>query len=409
MRTNGERLIQRLKDLSKIGATQEGGVTRLALSSDDSEARALVIQWSRDRGFHCRRDAIGNLFISRVGTEPDLPPIMTGSHLDTQRNGGNFDGIYGVIAGLEVLESLADAEILTRHTIELAIWNNEEGVRFAPVTMGSGVWGGQLDIATILAHKDRDGISVRQALAQDGRSVLLPETGKLGWPFHCYIEAHIEQGPVLELADLPIGVVTGIQGTRQFSFRLLGEAAHAGTTPISVRKDAFLAATELHQRLRDIADVGDPDIRFTVGTFSLWPGTPNTVPGEAIFTVDFRSPDADKLRDRGDRILSTATDTIEVQQLIHSEPVAFDTIVQSCISRAAVSLGLDQMALLSGATHDARNVAHLGPTAMIFVPSRDGISHNPREWTDPAHLIQGCDLLAKSLLQMDATVFSSST
>lgn len=406
MKTNGERLIQRLQDLAKIGTTKDGGVTRLALSSEDSEARALVIQWASARGFQCSRDAMGNLFVSRPGTEPDLPPIMTGSHLDTQRNGGNFDGIYGVIAGLEVLESLDDADLRTRHTIELAIWNNEEGVRFAPVTMGSGVWGGQLQVEKILAHMDSGGVSVEQALAEDSALVPVPETAEFGWPFHCYVEAHIEQGPVLEHADLPIGVVTGIQGTRQFRFRLSGEAAHAGTTPMNIRKDAFLAAVELHQQLREIADVNDPDIRFTVGTFSAWPGTPNTVPGEATFTVDFRSPDADKLRERGDRMLATANNAIEVSQLIHSEPVAFDPTVRDCVARATASLGLDQMALLSGATHDARNVAHLGPTGMIFVPSRDGVSHNPREWTEPEQLVQGCDVLALSLLELDRTTFS---
>lgn len=406
MRINGERLIGRLRDLAKIGATRDGGVTRLALSTEDSEARALVIRWASDRGFQCRRDAMGNLFVSRPGTEPYLPPIMTGSHLDTQRNGGNFDGIYGVVAGFEVLESLADAERQTRHTIELAIWNNEEGVRFAPVTMGSGVWGGQLQIETILAHTDGDGVSVEQALAEDSLMVPALKTAELGWSFHGYIEAHIEQGPVLERANLPIGVVTGIQGTRQFRFRISGDAAHAGTTPMDVRKDAFLAAVELHQRLREIADVNDTDVRFTVGTFSVWPGTPNTVPGAATFTVDFRSPDADKLRERGDRMLATASDAIEVTQLIHSEPVAFDETVRACVSRSAASLNLGQMDLLSGATHDARNVAHLGPTGMIFVPSRDGVSHNPREWTDPAHLAQGCEVLAHALLDLDRTAFS---
>lgn len=405
MRIDGDRLAGRLRELSQIGATPQGGVTRLALTTEDSAARALVLQWCTARGFTWRRDAIGNLFIRRAG-RGDLPPILTGSHLDTQRNGGNYDGIYGVLAGLEVLESLADTSASTAHPFELVIWNNEEGVRFSPVTMGSAVYGGQLSLDEVLGYVDGEGCSVAQALAADA-AILPPAPAITPQPgFAAYVELHIEQGPVLEARDVAIGVVTGIQGTRQFAVHVPGRAAHAGTTPATERDDAFLKALSLHERLRNLSKPDDPDVRFTVGRFVVAPGTPNTVPGAVDFTIDLRHPDAEVLIQRGDAMMhAVATEPCfagcTVKQMIHSPPVAFDEAICSEIADAAQARGHSTMRILSGATHDARNVAHLGSTGMIFVPSRDGISHNPAEWTAPDQITAGCQVLADTLLALD--------
>lgn len=404
MRILPERLVDRLDTLARIGATPQGGVTRLALSAEDSAARAILLQWCAARGLTWRRDAIGNLFIRREGST-NAAPIQTGSHLDTQRNGGNFDGIYGVLAGLEVLESLSDADITTIHPFELVVWTNEEGVRFPPVTMGSSVHGGQLQLNEVLAYVDAQGRTVAQALADDGSLLPPPTSASCDGGVAAYVELHIEQGPVLEARGVTIGIVTGIQGTRQFSVHVPGRAAHAGTTPASERDDAFLKALALHEVLRTLSEPGDPDVRFTVGRFLVAPGTPNTVPGAVDFTVDLRHPNPRVLGERGDAMLRAAEvsrfEGCLIQQMIHSPPVTFDEGVCSIITAAAQARNFPAMRILSGATHDARNVAHLGPTGMIFVPSHNGISHNPAEWTNPADIAAGCEVLADTLLALD--------
>lgn len=404
MRIDAERLAQRLGALSRIGATPQGGVTRLALSAEDCAARAMVLEWCTARGMVWRRDEIGNLFVRRAGTSRALP-LLTGSHLDTQRNGGNYDGIYGVLAGLEVLESLTDADVATRHPFELVVWNNEEGVRYAPVTMGSSVYGGQLALQDVLGYADAGGVTVADALAAD--AAVLPTPNGTGEPgFSAYVELHIEQGPVLEAREATIGVVTGVQGTRQFVAKVPGRAAHAGTTPASERDDAFLKALALHAQLQALSEPDDTDVRFTVGRFAASPGTPNTVPGAVEFTIDLRHPDADVLTARGDAMLRVVEEDARfagctLNQTIHSPPVAFDGAICKIIADAARKRDYCAMRLLSGATHDARNVAHLAPTGMIFVPSKDGVSHNPAEWTDPDQIAAGCQILADTLLALD--------
>ncbi|MGE0045180.1 MAG: M20 family metallo-hydrolase [Hyphomonadaceae bacterium] len=406
MNINGARLNERLTALSRIGATPDGGVTRLALSLEDRQARALLLGWALARGFEVGRDVAGNLFIARRGTNSGLPPLMTGSHLDTQRNGGNFDGIYGVVAGLEVIESLEDANVRTNADFVVTIWNNEEGVRYGPVTMGSSIWSGKLRLDDLITEVDSDGVSLGAALEQDRAELFELAAWPLQSPFQFYVELHIEQGPVLDAADTPIGVVTGIQGVRQFLFKVQGEAAHAGTTPMAARKDAFSAALELCERLKEIAVVSDPAVRFTIGRFVVSPGAPNTIPAEVTFTVDFRSPDTKTLRERGAAMLAAAGEVwgpclAEVKEFIHSEPVSFDAEVMAAIRSAAVASDLAFLELPSGATHDALHVARIGAAGMIFVPSRDGVSHNPREWTDPGHLTAGCQVLASAMRSLD--------
>lgn len=403
MKINGSRMLERLDRLAQIGAAPAGGVTRLALTDDDTKARRLVIGWAQARGFVPHVDPVGNVFLRRVGTDANAPPVITGSHLDTQISGGNLDGIYGVLAGLEVVESLEDSNQRTRHPIDVVIWNNEEGVRFAPVTMGSSVYGGTLDLQQVLEHRDADGVSVRSALHDSG---LLEELRprRLGERFHASVELHIEQGPVLEQAGRRIGVVTAVQGVRQFEFVVSGEAAHAGTTPRAMRRDAFVTAVQLYQRLAEMADAGGPDLRFTVGRMQVYPGAPNTVPSRVSFTVDLRHPDAAELAARAAAIASIVDQEFQkscaVRALIDSPPVTFDAKIVDLIHAQARDLQLDGMPMVSGATHDSARIAHLGPTAMIFVPSRDGISHNPREWTAPDQLVTGCELLGNTLEQL---------
>lgn len=408
MRINADRLLARLARLSEIGSTPEGGVTRLALSADDIAARALVLSWAEKRGFAGSRDAAGNIFLTRPGDAPERLPVMTGSHLDTQRNGGNLDGIYGVVAGLEVLETFEDQGVCTQSPLRLAIWNNEEGVRFSPVTMGSAVWSGKLGLEALQHQADRDGTTLAQALAQDRLGFANLAEAPLGEDFAHYVELHIEQGPVLEGLGMPLGAVTGIQGVRQFTVEAIGRAAHAGTTPPAMRQDAFLAALALHRQLAALIRDAGENILLTVGRFELSPGTPNTVPSIAAFSIDLRCNDAALLEVAGNAILALSGHEVErcavhIAELIHSSPVTFDPAIIASIEAAAATEGLAIARLPSGATHDAVNTARLGPTGMIFVPSRGGISHNPAEWTDPVQLAAGCQVLARTLLDLDST------
>lgn len=395
---NRDRLLSRLEALSRIGRTQSGGVTRLALSPEDTAARRQVIDWASSRGFKARIDPIGNIFIGRVDENAAHASVLTGSHLDTQIDGGHFDGIYGVVAGLEVLESLDENGQMTRRPLELVIWNNEEGVRFAPVTMGSGVFCGRLSLEDIRGHTDASGISVGDAIATCRKGLGQLGDVPLGRKFSAYVEAHIEQGPVLESLGKQIGVVTGIQGVRQMSLTLQGEAAHAGTTPLKDRRDAFVEAVALYTRLRNLAQVEDPMVRFTVGRMVVLPGAPNTIPSEATFSVDFRHPDAAVLQERGDAFVQAAhAAKARVRELIHNPPVAFDSAIIEAVRNATSRLGFTAENMMSGATHDAANVARMGPTGMVFVPSREGISHSPRESTDPDDLVRGANVLAATL------------
>jgi len=394
---DGDRMMGRLDALARIGRTPRGGVTRLALSSEDTAARRQVIDWAAGRGFVARMDPIGNIFIRRAAASQGLLPVLTGSHLDTQIDGGNFDGIYGVIAGLEVLESFEDRGHHTRSPLELVIWNNEEGVRFPPVTMGSSVFAGRFPLAEVLNYQDASGVTVAEALTAS-RSSLGVADAPLGELFSAYVEAHIEQGPVLESKHRQIGIVTGIQGVRQMVITLTGEAAHAGTTPMGIRQDALVDAIALYARLREIARTDDPMVRFTVGRMTVLPGAPNTIPAEASFTVDLRHPEPQVLQDRGDEIVAAAIEAkATVREIINNPPVQFDSLVIKAIRRATDELEIVGEPIMSGATHDAANVARQGPAGMIFVPSRAGVSHSPRESTSAEDLIRGANVLASTL------------
>ncbi|MFM0093045.1 M20 family metallo-hydrolase [Paraburkholderia sediminicola] len=400
---NGPRLLDRHRAMAQIGATANGGVNRQALTPEDTEGRRLLLQWATARGYTASIDPIGNLFIRRPGVRSSLSPVMTGSHLDSQPTGGKFDGVFGVLAGLEVLETLDDHNVATARPVELVVWMNEEGSRFAPVTMGSAVAAGAVPLERVLATQDTKGMTVSEALAQQISQLPPLESRPLGAQGFAYIEAHIEQGPVLEGARCDIGVVSAIQGLHLYQVEVLGFAAHAGTTPSKHRKDALVAANALIARIR--SEVADPlDIlRFTVGRFEVAPGSPHVVPGKVTFSIDLRHPDPEHLLRTGDRILEICSGEIEhcsisAKALLRSSPVLFDERLVSAVLNAAENRGFAHMSMVSGATHDAKYMADRTPTAMIFVPSEKGISHNELEHTEDEDLCAGTQILCDALL-----------
>jgi len=402
---NSDRLWQRHMDMAKIGATGRGGVNRQALTQEDAQARALLIHWARERGFTASVDAFGNLFIHRSGSDSSASPVVTGSHLDSQPTGGNFDGVFGVLAGFEVLEALEDANITTRRPIEVAVWTNEEGSRFQPPMMGSAVFTGALSLDAALETVDRGGVSVAQALGETMKAMQGTGQRDFRFPMHVYVEAHIEQGPVLERAGNTIGVVTGIQGLRWFTVEVRGEEAHAGTTPRQSRKDALSAAvrmvTALEELTRDETDV----VRFTVGRFEVYPNSPNIVPGRVVFTIDIRHPEDETLSCLADQVESicrmhTGGCGVTVTGTLNSPTTVFDSSVVDVVRQAARRMNLPHMDIVSGAGHDAKRIADLYPTGMIFVPCERGISHSEVENASPADLAAGTRVLAEVLAEL---------
>jgi N-carbamoyl-L-amino-acid hydrolase len=404
---NGERLWQSLMALAQLGATDKGGVCRLALTDLDRQARELVVRWVREAGCSVRVDLVGNIFARRAGRDPARPAIATGSHIDTQPTGGKFDGNYGVLAGLEVVRTLNDIGLQTEAPIEVCIWTNEEGSRFVPVMMGSGVWAGAFPLEHALAARDRDGISVGDALASIGFAGGSPAAVADGAPvFGAYFEAHIEQGPVLEDAEVTIGAVTGALGQRWYDVTVTGMEAHAGPTPMRLRKDALFAATHLMQDVIAIALEEQPHGRGTVGAVDVFPNSRNVIPGRVRFSVDFRHATDDGLA-RMDAALRAAAAAAaqrfalraDVEQVVYFEPVAFAPPLVDAVRVGAQRFGLSCIDIVSGAGHDAVYVARHAPTAMIFVPCKDGISHNEIEDARPEHLTAGANVLLHAMLE----------
>ena len=402
LRINGDRLWASLMELAKIGATDKGGVCRLTLTDLDKQGRDLVTGWAREAGMSVVIDKIGNGFMRRPGRNNALPPIMTGSHIDTQPTGGKFDGNYGVLAGLEVVRSLNDAGVQTEAPIEVVVWTNEEGSRFVPVMMGSGVYVGAFTLEHALAQCDAQGISVGQAL-QDihyaGPVVGTPDVG-------AYFEAHIEQGPVLETADCVIGVVQGALGQRWYDVVVQGMEAHAGPTPMALRRDALLAASELVLEVNRIALDRAPHARGTVGSLEVYPNSRNVIPGRVSMSVDLRAGDDAVLLDMDADLRRTCARmaqargvTIDVQEVVYFPPQPFTPDLVEDIRSGAKVLGFSAMDVVSGAGHDAVYLARVAPTAMIFVPCADGISHNEIEDAKPEHLEAGCNVLLQAMLR----------
>jgi N-carbamoyl-L-amino-acid hydrolase len=402
---DGDRLWRRHLELARIGATARGGVNRQALSPEDGMARAMLLGWADARGFAGSVDPIGNLFIRRPGRDRSAAPVVTGSHLDTQPTGGKFDGAYGVLAGLEALEAMSDRGLATRRPIDLVVWTNEEGSRFQPTTMGSAVFAGALELDHALSATDAAGISVRNALARTLSAAPVEGRRPLGFPIAAYIEAHIEQGPILEATHNVIGAVTGIQGLRWFTAEVLGQAAHAGTTPRHKRRVAFSAAVCMIAALERLMLDDTDTVRFTVGHVEVAPNSPNTIPARAVFTIDFRHPDAMALANLGDQVEAICRSNakgceVNVRETIRSEPATFSSDIVSAVASAAGRLGLPHMDIASGATHDAKFMAGRCPTGMIFIPCRDGLSHVEEEEASPEHVAAGARVLAEILVEL---------
>ena len=396
MKINGQRLWQSLMDLAEIGATPKGGVCRLALTDRDREGRDVVCMWLREAGCTISIDAIGNIFARRAGRRNDLPPVVAGSHIDTQPSGGKFDGNYGVLAVLEVMRTLNDFRIETERPLEAAIWTNEEGTRFTPVMMGSGVFAGVFSLEHALSQKDIDGKSVGDELRRIGYA---GETD-VRRPISAYFEAHIEQGPILDDTGNTIGVVTGALGLRWYDVVVTGQDAHAGPTPMRLRKDALLVAAEIVAEVNRIALAHQPDGRGTVGFFQVRPNSRNVVPGEVRLSVDLRHADnagldtmEAELRAVCIRIEERSGLTIGMNCVTDYPPLAFDAGLIAAVRTSTERLGYHHMDIVSGAGHDACYVARVAPTAMIFVPCEAGISHNEVENADPLHLEAGANVL----------------
>lgn len=400
-----DRLWRRLMEMAAIGARTDGGVNRQALSAEDARARQLMVAWAEELGLEPSTDEIGNLYLRLAGSDRHADPVLTGSHLDSQPSGGKFDGAYGVIAGVEALEAIARAGIETRRPIEVVAWTNEEGSRFQPGAMGSAVFAGDMDLPSLLPITDRAGISVETALRETVAATPGITTRQAGFPLAGYLEAHIEQGPRLEAEGLTIGVVTAIQGSRWYTIEVGGEEAHAGTTPLAKRKDALKAAVAMVGALQEaMADPTDT-VRFTVGRFEVGPGSPNTVPGHVLFTIDFRHPEMatiERLTGQIEPICQANAQGCAVTVALNSDtpPVAFGQDVIDTVRRHTDNLALGHMDMPSGAGHDAMHIAKLCPTGMIFVPCERGISHNPAENATPEDLAAGARVLAAALVDL---------
>ena len=407
LRINGERLWASLMELAKIGATQKGGVCRLTLTDLDKQGRDLVLGWARDAGMEITIDKIGNGFMRRPGRNNSLPPIVTGSHIDTQPTGGKFDGNYGVLAGLEVVRTLNDHGIETEAPIEVAFWTNEEGSRFVPVMMGSGVFAKAFTLEHAYAATDTEGKSVKGELERIGY-IGTQEPGE--HPIGAYFETHIEQGPVLEDNDVTIGVVSGVLGIRWFDCTVTGMEAHAGPTPMALRKDAMQVSARIMQEVVAAALHHTPHGRGTVGMVQVFPNSRNVIPGRVKFSIDLRNATDALVDQMADEVKAFAAKAAQESgldvkiELVSSYPAQiFHSDCVDAVGRAAKQLGYSNMPAVSGAGHDAVYMAKLAPSGMIFIPCKDGISHNEIEDAKPEHITAGCNVLLHAMLERAGT------
>lgn len=407
LRINGDRLWDSLMELAQIGATPKGGVCRLTLTDLDKQGRDLVTRWAREAGMTVTIDKIGNGFMRRPGRNNSLPPIMTGSHIDTQPTGGKFDGNYGVLAGIEVVRTLNDHGIETEAPIEVAFWTNEEGSRFVPVMMGSGVFAKAFTLEHAYAATDTEGKTVKGELERIG---YIGDQEPGDHPIGAYFETHIEQGPVLEDNDKTIGVVSGVLGIRWFDCTVTGMEAHAGPTPMALRKDAMLAATRIMQDVVAAAHRHPPHGRGTVGMVQVFPNSRNVIPGRVKFSIDLRNS-TDALVDAMAAEVKAFADQVAQEHgvQVHIEMVSsypaqlFQPECVEAVGRAAAKLGYSHMPAVSGAGHDAVYMAKLAPSGMIFIPCKDGISHNEIEDAKPEHIEAGCNVLLHAMLERAGT------
>lgn len=409
---NGERLLHRLDELAEIGAivgpAGDRGSARLALTAEDGLGRDLVVKWMHDLGLEVSIDGVGNV-IAAMPHASGLPPVMTGSHIDTVATGGRFDGNLGVLAGLEVIESVMSAGLDLPRPLAVGFFTDEEGARFAPDMLGSLVYVGGMTVEEALDIRAVDGARFGDELEAIGYAGGAPCPGPAP---HAFIELHIEQGPVLEAEDIQIGAVTGVQGISWTKVTLRGQSNHAGTTPMSMRKDPAAALFEIGAELHRIVDrVGAPQVG-TIGRVELIPNLVNVVPASATFTVDVRNTNDETLvsvEREVDELIHQVADhhglSVETETLARFAPVLFDDRVVEIVERSATVRGRSVRRMPSGAGHDAQMMARVCPSAMVFTPSVRGVSHNPAELTDEDDLVAGCQVLCDVMLELSATTF----
>ena len=404
LRIDGARLWDELMETAAIGATAKGGINRLTLTDLDRQVRDWFKVRAEKLGCTVTVDSMGAMFARRPG-RADIPPIAMGSHLDTQPTGGKFDGVLGVLGALEALRTLVEAGYETFAPIEVVNWTNEEGARFAPAMVSSGVFAGAFDAAWASARQDAAGVTFGQALDAIGYR----GAQRCGdHPLSAFFELHIEQGPILEAEDKSIGIVTGIQGIRWFEATIRGQDAHTGATPMHLRKNALLGAARIVERVNAIALAHPPQAVGTVGRLDVKPNSPNVVPGEVFFMVDLRHPDAATL-DAMEKAVNAAAHEesaklgleVEIKTIFDQPPVRFDPDCIACVRESARAAGLSAREMVSGAGHDAGYVSRVAPAAMVFVPCRGGISHNEAEYSAPEHCSAGAQVLLQAVLGYD--------
>jgi len=407
LRINAQRVKDTLLELSKIGGTKAGGVHRLALTDEDRRARDLLLDWFREAEMDVTVDQMGNIFGRRGGENPELPPVMSGSHIDTQPKGGKFDGSYGVIGALEVARTLNDHEVETNRSFEVVSWTNEEGTRFAPPLMGSGVYVGEFTLDYAYSRVDKEGKSFGDELKRINYQGKTPcSAGDV----HAYLEMHIEQGPVLESEKKTIGLVQGIFGIIWLDVNLKGQSNQAGPTPMHMRRDPLVAAADMIRAIRNIPLRVGGDLVSTVGSIDAQPNSRNTIPGEVRLTVDFRSAESERL-DKALELLSLEIDRASKREDVDADVklvwrIPYTPFSQNCIEAIEASiemLGYNYMSMTSGAGHDAKYLADICDTGMIFVPSIGGRSHCEEEATDWKDLETGCNVLLHSILKLVST------
>jgi len=402
LRINGQRLWDSLMEMARIGATPKGGVCRLALTDLDREGRDLFVRWAKDAGCTISVDRMGNVFARRAGRDDSLPPVVTGSHADSQPTGGKFDGIYGVLGGLEVIRSLNDHGIETDRAVEVVIWTNEEGSRFAPAMVASGVFAGVFTLDYGLSRADVDGKTMGEELQRIGYAGDLP----MGKPIHAAFELHIEQGPILEAESKTIGVVTHAQGQRWYEVVFTGQESHAGPTPMPRRKDALLGAARVIELVNRIGLAHAPFACATVGMIQNHPNSRNVIPGRVFFTIDIRHPEDAVLAEMDQELRAgvariaaeTRLEVTALEQIFYYKPVAFDADCVASVRAAAERFGYSHRDMVSGAGHDACYLAQVAPTSMVFVPCVDGISHNEVEDAKKEWIEAGCNVLLHAIL-----------
>lgn len=401
---NGDRLWKRLMEMAQIGGTSNGGVCRVTLTEEDRKGRDLFIEWCKEAGCSIEIDQMGNIFAKRAGKNNSLLPVMMGSHLDSQPTGGKYDGVLGVLAGLEVLETLNDLDITTDHPIEIVSWTNEEGARFAPAMISSGVFAKEFSLEYAYSRKDKEGFLLGQELEKIGYKGSFPVGNR---PYKATFELHIEQGPILEAEEKSVGIVTGVQGIRWYDLTFNGQETHAGPSPMSYRKDPVKEMLPFMTRVYNFEEEFGKHARITTGNLIASPGVRNTVPAKLTISLDLRHPDTETLTAMDIALKKLITDfnntnkvQVDLQEIWYSEPVYFDDECVSAVRDAVAVLNYPAMELVSGAGHDSVYVSKVAPTSMIFIPCENGLSHNEKENIKKKDAIQGTDVLLHAVLKL---------